>query len=164
LLAEAGIMKKLRVVVADEEPLSRNLLKSSLSYWGCDVVTVHSADEAYTALQAGNVDVCILNWEISGLNALEMCQWIRKADLKLETHIIVLTEKNSAENIRAAYLAGANDYLTKPLRVEDMRNRISTIANKVSQLNSLHWALGRLDPLECYRMDLASHAKAHNRI
>jgi phosphoserine phosphatase RsbU/P len=157
-------MKKLRVMIADEEPLSRNLLKSSLSYWGCDVVTVHSADEAYAALQAANIDVCILNWEISGLNALEMCCWIRQADLKVEPHIIVLTEKSSRENIRAAYLAGANDYLTKPLRVEDMRNRISAIADKVSQVNSLHWALGRLDPLECYRMDLASHAKAHTRI
>jgi DNA-binding response OmpR family regulator len=151
-------------MIADEEHLSRNLLKSSLSYWGCDVVTVHSADEAYTALHAGNVDVCILNWEISGLKALEMCQWIRQADLKLEPHIIVLTDKTSRENIRAAYLAGANDYLTKPLRVEDMRTRISAIASKVSQVNSLHWALGRLDPLECYRMDLASHAKVHNRI
>jgi len=157
-------MKKLRVMIADEEPLSRNLLKSSLSYWGCDVVTVHSADEAHTALQAANIDVCILNWETSGLNALEMCCWIRQADLKVEPHIIVLTEKSSRENIRAAYLAGANDYLTKPLRVEDMRNRISAIADKVSQVNSLHWALGRLDPLECYRMDLASHAKAHTRV
>ena len=157
-------MKKLRVIVADEEPLSRNILKSSLSYWGCDVVTVHSANEAYTALQAGNVDVCILNWEISGLNALQMCQWIRQADLKQDPHIIVLTETNSRENVRAAYLAGANDYLTKPLRVEDMRSRISTIANKLSEVNSLHWALGRLDPLECYRMDLASHAKAYNRV
>jgi len=157
-------MKKLRVIIADEEPLSRNLLKSSLSYWGCDVVTVHSANEAYTALRAGNVDVCILNWEISGLNALQMCQWIRQADLKQDPHIIVLTETNSRENVRAAYLAGANDYLTKPLRVEDMRSRISTIANKLSEVNSLHWALGRLDPLECYRMDLASHAKAHNRV
>ena len=156
-------MKKLRVIIADEEPLSRNLLKSSLSYWGCDLVTVHSANEAYTALQAGNVDVCILNWEISGLNALEMCHWIRQADLKQEPYIIVLTETNSRENVRAAYLAGANDYLTKPLRVEDMRSRISTIANKLSQVNSLHWALGRLDPLECYRMDLASHSKAYNR-
>jgi DNA-binding response OmpR family regulator len=157
-------MKKLKVMIADEEPLSRNLLKSSLSYWGCDVVTVHNAEEAYTALYAGNVDVCILNWQISGLNALDMCQWIRQADLKLEPHIIVLTDKSSQEHIRAAYLAGANDYLTKPFRVEDMRTRISAIASKVSQLNSLHWALGRLDPLECYRMDLASHAKAHHRI
>jgi DNA-binding response OmpR family regulator len=156
-------MKKLRVMIADEESLSRNLLKSSLSYWGCDVVTVHSANEAYTALQAGNVDVCILNWEISGLNALEMCHWIRQADLKQEPHIIVLTETSARENVRAAYLAGANDYLTKPLRVEDMRSRISTIASKLSQVNSLHWALGRLDPLECYRMDLASHSKAYNR-
>lgn len=140
------------------------MLKSSLSYWGCDVVTVHSANEAYTALQAGNVDVCILNWEISGLNALEMCHWIRQADLKQNPHIIVLTAKSSRENVRAAYLAGANDYLTKPLRVEDMRTRISAIADKVSQLSSLHFALGRLDPLECYRMDLASHAKTHSMV
>src|SRR6185503_5230530 len=138
--------------------------KSSLSYWGCDVVTVHSADEAYTALQAGNIDVCILNWEISGLNALEMCCWALRADLKVEPHSIVLTEKISQKTIRAAYLAGTNDYLTKTLRVEDMRSRISAIADKVSQVNSLHWALGRLDPLECYRMDLASHAKAHTRV
>ncbi len=151
-------------MIADEEPLSRNLLKSSLLYWGCDVVSVDDAEQARTALRAGNIDVCILNWETSVLNTLEICFWIRQADLRTELHLIVLTEKASAENIRAAYLAGANDYVTKPFRIEDMRTRISAIANKVSRVNSLHWQLGRLDPLECYRMDLASHAKAQPRI
>lgn len=159
-------MKKLRVMIADEELLSRNLLKSSLSYWGCDVVSVNDAKEARTALRAGNIDVCILNDSATGVNALELCRWIRQADLRTEPHVIVLTEDGSAESIRSAYLAGANDYLTKPFRVEDMRNRISAIASKVSRVNSLHWQLGRLDPLECYRMDLASHshAKAYSRL
>ena len=153
-------MKKLRVILADKEPLSRSLLSSSLSYWGCEVVTVHNRSEACTSLQAGNVDVCILNWELSGLNCLEMCRWIRQADLKTQPHIIVLMEKSSREDIRAAYLAGANDYLTKPIRVEEVRNRISAIATKVFQFDSVQSQLRSLDPLECYRRDLAYQAKS----
>ncbi len=152
-------MKKLKVMIADEEPLSRNLLKSSLLYWGCDLVTVADAEEARTALQAGNIDICIFDWEATRFDTLKMCSWIRQADLRTTPHVIVLTEQTSAETIRAAYMAGANDYVSKPFRVEDMRSRISAIANKVSRVNSLHWQLGRLDPLECYRMDLASHAR-----
>lgn len=157
-------MKKLRVIIADKEPLSRSLLSSSLSYWGCEVVTVQNSAQACAALQAGNVDVCVLNWELSGSNCLEMCRWIRQAELKLQPHIIVLMEKTSRENIRAAYLAGANDYLTKPLRVEEVRSRISAIARKVFQFDSVQSRLRLLDPLECYRLDLAYQAKPHSRL
>lgn len=157
-------MKKLRVMIADEESLSQTLLKASLSYWGCDVVVVQNAAEAATTLRAGNIDVCILNWELSRFNTPEICRWIRQADLRIEPHVIVLTEKGSREAVRAAYLAGADDYLTKPLRVEDVRNRISAIANKVSHVKSIHWKLGRLDPLECYRMDLAFHTRAQTTV
>lgn len=157
-------MKKLRVIIADEEPISSSLLRSSLSYWGCDVVRVHSEGEARTALQADNVDICILNWDLIGFNCLNFCHWIRQAELKREPHIIVLMEKASRESVRAAYFAGVNDYLTKPFRVEDLRSRISAVAARVSQMNSVHWQVGRLDPLECYRMDLASHIKAHSRV
>src|SRR6185437_2698459 len=80
--------KRLRVLIAEEESLSRSLLKSSLSYWCCEVRSVRSGEEAKTALLAGNVDVCILNWEISDLNALDMCRWIRQANLRTEPHII----------------------------------------------------------------------------
>lgn len=157
-------MKKLRVIIADNEPLSRSLLRSSLSYWGCDVVTVNNTGEASSALQAGNVDVCILNWKISGSMCLEMCQWIRQSDLKLQPHIIVLMETSSRASIRAAYLAGANDYLTKPFRIEEVRSRISAIASKVFQFNSVQAQLPRLDPLECYRLDLAYQAKPQTHV
>ncbi|HET9180624.1 MAG TPA: response regulator [Candidatus Angelobacter sp.] len=157
-------MKKLRVIIFDKEPVSRRLLRSSLSYWGCEVVTVQNAADACTALQAGNVDVCILNWEISGLKCLEACQRIRQSELKTQPHIIVLLEKSSRENIRAAYLAGANDYLTKPFRVEEVRSRISAIASKAFQFDSAQSQLQGLDPLECYRRDLAYQAKAQSHL
>jgi DNA-binding response OmpR family regulator len=157
-------MKKLRVIVADEEPISSSLLRSSLSYWGCDVVRVHSDDEARTALLAGNVDICILNWDLSRFNCLKFCQWIRQAELKREPHIIVLMETASRENIRAAYRAGVNDYLTNPFRVEELRSRISSVAARVSQMDSVHWQVGRLDPLECYRLNLAFHTKTCSRV
>lgn len=125
---------------------------------------MHNSAQACAALQAGNVDVCILSWELSGLNCLEMCQRIRQSELKLQPHIIVLMEKSSRENIRAAYLAGANDYLTTPLRVEEVRSRISAIASKVFQFDSVHSRLRLLDPLECYRLDLAYQAKPQSRL
>jgi DNA-binding response OmpR family regulator len=157
-------MKKLRVMLAGGEPLSRSLLKSSLASWGCDVITAQDEKQACTALNTGNIDVCILNWNDSGAYALRLCQWIRGAYLKADPHVIVLIDANSAPAIQAAYQAGANDFLTKPLRVEDVRERILAIANKISLINSLHWELGRLDPLECYRMDLASHTKARHSL
>jgi len=157
-------MKKLRILIADEESPSRTLLQTSLSYWGCEVLTVQNAEQAAAALWAGNIDVCILNWEFPAFDTPEMCRWISQAELRTKPHVIVLTETGSQETIRAAYVAGANDYLTRPLRIENLRSRISAIASRISRVNSLHWELGRFDPLECYRMDLALHARAQTRI
>lgn len=157
-------MKKLKVMIADEDPLSRNLLESSLSYWGCDVVTVHSAAQAYGVLRAGNVQVCIFKWELSAFSARKMCAWIRETELRTQPCVIVLTKNAARETIRAAYLAGANDFLAMPFQVEELRTRISAIARKASHLNSFHPELGHMDPLDYYRMDLASHSRLHARL
>lgn len=157
-------MKRLRVLIAEEESVSRNLLTSSLSYWGCDVVTVQNGEQARTALQAGNIDVCILNCDLSKMDGLEICQWMRLAELKAEPYVILLAnERDWPEKIRSAYLAGAHDFLTKPFRLEDVRDRISAIASKILKVRSMHRELGRMDPLECYRMDLAFQSKALSR-
>ena len=157
-------MSKLRVLIAEDESLSRNPLKSSLVYWGCDVVTVADGAQACLALQAGNFDLCILDWETPKLSGLELCQWIRFADLKCQPHVILLTRKNDPERIRSAYRAGANDFLTTPYRLEDLRTRIAVLAQKVSRVQTMHRELSRMDPLECYRLDLAFHAKAQSRL
>jgi DNA-binding response OmpR family regulator len=157
-------MAKLRVLIAEDDSLSRNLLKASLNYWGCDVVAVSDGGEACQALQAGPYDLCILDWDMPRMTGLELCQWIRFADLNKQPHILLLTAKNDPERIRSAYRAGANDFLTKPYRIEDLRTRITVLAQKASHVQSMHRELCRMDPLECYRQDLAYHAKSQSRI
>ncbi len=156
-------MMKLKILIADEDSVSRNLLKSSLLYWGCEVIAVEDGEQACSQLQAGNFDLCILSCKSPGINGLEICQWIRQAELKKTLYAILLTENPKQEEIRAAYLAGANDFLTKPLRLEDVRRRISAVAAKIAQVRSMYTQSRLMDPLECYRLDLALYEKAHGR-
>jgi DNA-binding response OmpR family regulator len=155
-------MTKLKILIADEEHVSRSLLKSSLLYWGCEVVAVEDGKQACTALQAADIDLCILSSKISKLSGLEVCHWIRQAELNKAPYTILITDDPRPEEIRAAYLAGASDFLTKPLRLEEVRERVRLISSRIAQVHFLHAQLGRMDPLECYRMDLAFHAKTHH--
>lgn len=157
-------MVKLRVLIADEESVSRNVLKSALLYWGCEVFAVEDGKQACAVLQAENIDLCILSWNTARLNGLEVCRWIRQAELKRMPYAILLADDPKPEEIRAAYLAGANDFLTKPLRMQDVRGRISKVAARIAQVRSMHTQLERMDPLECYRLDLALHEKTHSRV
>jgi two-component system chemotaxis response regulator CheY len=157
-------MAKLRVLIAEEESVSSTLLKSSLHYWGCEVGAVADGAQACQALQSGNFDLCILDWDTPKVSGLELCQWIRFADLKSQPHVILLTSKHDSERILSAYRAGANDFLTKPYRLEDLRTRVSILAQKISRVENMHREVSRMDPLECYRLDLAFHTKALSRL
>lgn len=158
-----GPLMKLKILIADEEAVSRNVLQSSLRYWGCEVVAVEDGEQACAALQAGNIDLCILSSKTPKLSGLEVCQWIRQAELKKTPYAILLTQNPQQEEIRSAYLAGASDFLTKPLRLKEIRGRISVLAARIAQVRSMHTRLRRMDPLECYRLDLAMYEKAHGR-
>jgi DNA-binding response OmpR family regulator len=156
-------MLTLKILIADEEPVSRNMLKTALLYWGCEVFAVEDGKQACAVLQAESIDLCILSWNTRKLTGLEVCRWIRQAELKRTPYTILLADDQQPEEIREAYLAGANDFLTKPLRMEDVRARISKVGARIAQVRSMHTQLRCMDPLECYRLDLALYQKAYSR-
>ncbi|HEX7286347.1 MAG TPA: response regulator [Candidatus Angelobacter sp.] len=153
---------KLKILIADEGPVSRSILKSSLLQWGCEVVAVEDGKKACTALLAGDIDLCILSWNTPELNGLEICHWIRQAGLHKTPYTILMTEDPQPQEMSAAYLAGADDFLTKPLRLKEVRERARLVATKTAQVRSMHAQLRRMDPLECYRLDLALHGKVQH--
>jgi len=153
---------KLNVLIADEDPVSRNVLKAALLYWGCKVMAVEDGQQACSILQGGEIDLCILGRNTAKLNGLEVCQWIRQAELPRMPHTIVLTNDARPEEISAAYLAGATDFLTRPLRLPELRERLRAVASRIARLQIMHAQWGQMDPLECYRLDLTFHNKAHN--
>lgn len=154
-------MSKLRVLVAGDSDLLNSVLKTSMVRWGYEVIAVEDGEQACLALCVGNIDLCILGTDLPKVSGLDVCKFIRQTDIKTQPFVIVITQTVSAESMRAAYRAGANDFLTTPLSLQDVKSRISGIAGRLYQLESQAMAFHRLDPIERYRRDLALHADVH---
>ena len=127
---KGSLMSGLRVLIAEDETISRKLLHASLIKWGCQVVSAANAQAACDALQAGGIDLCILDWEMPQMTGPEVCQWLRSSDLD-QSYVILLTTKNQPEDIEAGYEAGADDYMIKPFKGDDLRSRISELAQRM---------------------------------
>jgi sigma-B regulation protein RsbU (phosphoserine phosphatase) len=149
-------MRKLRVLIGSAGSNFCDVRKVALEHWGCEVISTPDGKQACAALLSGNVDLCILDWELPKMTGLAACQWIRSVNLKTQPYIVLMTEKNHREQIQAAYLAGANDFLAQPYNLEDLHFLVSTFAQKVSEKDVQSRELIHIDPLELYRRDLTS--------
>lgn len=123
-------MSRLKVLIAEDESINRKLLHASLTKWGCDVVSTVNGQDACEALREGGIDLCILDWEMPKMTGPEVCQWLRSSDLD-QSYVVLLTTKNQPEDIEAGYEAGADDYMIKPFKRDDLHSLISHLAQKM---------------------------------
>lgn len=154
-------MSNLRVLVAGDSEVLNAVLKTSLMCWGYEVITAEDGEQACLALCIGNIDLCILATDLPKVSGLKVCKFIRQCDVITQPFVIVLTSTVSTESMRSAYLAGANDFLTTPLSLRDVKSRIAGIAARLSAAQSQAQAVQTLDPIERYRRDLSLHADVH---
>jgi DNA-binding response OmpR family regulator len=126
-------MSGLRVLIAEDEAISRKLLQASLTKWGCDVVSTADGHDACEALRAGGIDLCILDWEMPRMTGVEVCEWLRSSDLDQPPYVMLLTTKKEPEDIEAGYQAGADDYFIKPFKGDELRSRISEVARSIPE-------------------------------
>ena len=117
-------MQKFKILIAEDETVSLRLMEASLTNWGHEAISANNGEQAREILRAGGIDICILDWEMPGVSGIELCQWIRAAQLVPEPHIILLTSRKEPEHIQEGYAAGANDYIVKPFNRNELRARI----------------------------------------
>src|ERR1700747_3739618 len=118
-------MSNLRVLVAGDSDVLNAVLKTSLMCWGYEVITAADGEQACLALCIGNIDLCILATDLPKVSGLKVCKFIRQCDVITQPFVILLTSTVSTESMRSAYLAGANDFLTTPLSLRDVKSRIA---------------------------------------
>ena len=138
-------MQKLRVLVAEDDPLTLKLLDKLLTTWGYEVVPVYDGETARRVLQGGGIRICILDWEMPGLNGRDLCAWIHWSDLEPVPYVILLTAKGSSQQILDGFAAGADDYITKPFEADDLRYRLAALALRVLQADAIGEEVRRLD-------------------
>lgn len=152
-------MQKLKILVAEDDPLTLTLLERLLTGWGYEVVSAHDGKSARLILQGGGVHICILDWEMPELNGRDLCEWIHLSELKPAPYVIMLTAKGTPQQICDAFASGADDYITKPFERDDLRYRVAALALRVLYADALGERAKRTDPIEMYRLDLKRFRK-----
>ncbi len=144
-------MSGLKVLIAEDEPVSRKLLSAALTQWGYDVVATADGEAARARLLAGDIDLCVLDWEMPKMTGLDVCKWVRSSGLTPAPNVILLTVKSDPKDIEAGYRAGADDYVTKPFNAPELHRRVSTFAKRKQQAETEQRRAVRTDPFELYR-------------
>jgi two-component system cell cycle response regulator len=118
----------MNVLIAEDDPTSRRILEAMLGKWGYGVVTAEDGNEALAALAAeGAPPIAILDRIMPGVDGADVCRKVRvvEAGAGRYTYLILLTVKDSKEDIVSGMEAGADDYITKPYDEQELRVRLS---------------------------------------
>jgi len=110
-----------RILVVDDEPQIRRVLRATLTAKGYEVVDARSGEEALEALRDSRFNLVLLDINMPGIGGLETCREIRASS---EVAIIMLTVHNAEADKVAALDAGADDYVTKPFSTPELLARI----------------------------------------
>ncbi len=115
------MMKRLCIMVVDDEPAIRILLKRCLEPEDYDVITASDGDSALAAMRKCQPDLVILDILMPGLDGFEVLELIRQ---RLDIPIIMLSGKQEVTTVRDALNSGADDYLRKPFHTRELVARI----------------------------------------
>src|SRR5437762_1948861 len=104
----------MHVLIVDDDPIALELLRDALADAGHDVACAGGGQEALDRLAKDEFQVLITDWQMPGLDGIELCQAVRRGGAGGYVYVILLTAHGSvAERIRGLS-AGADDFMTKP--------------------------------------------------
>jgi DNA-binding response OmpR family regulator len=146
----------MKILVAEDQSVSRHILTGNLRKWGYDVVAVEDGTRAWEALQKEDApQLAILDWLMPGMDGIEICRCIRQSQRACPVYLILLTARRGQEDKILGLQAGADDYITKPFDREELRARVQVgirvldlqgaLAQRVRQLEE---ALARVKTLQ----------------
>ena len=115
------MIKRLCIMVVDDEPGVRKLLKRCLEPEGYDVITASDGDSALAAMRKCQPDLVVLDILMPGLDGFDVLELIRQ---RSDIPIIMLSGKQEVTTVRDALISGADDYLRKPFHIRELVARI----------------------------------------
>jgi two-component system cell cycle response regulator len=111
----------MRILIADDESHSGNLLAALVQPWGYEPVVVHDGLAALEALNAPDAPpLALLDWKMPGLDGIEVCRAVRKADQPYG-YLILVTGLGGRQQMLEGLEAGADEFLTKPVEPAELK-------------------------------------------
>ena len=115
----------MRILLAEDDLTSRSMLTAILKKWGYDPVVSEDGINAWEELKKPDAPkLAILDWNMPGLDGLEVCRRLRKNETTDSGYVILLTGRGEKSDIVLGLEAGANDYIAKPFDNAELLARI----------------------------------------
>ena len=134
-----------RILVVDDEPQIRRVMRTTLVAQGYSVADARTGEEALDALRKERFDLVLLDLNMPGIGGFETCRLIRGSS---EVAIVVLSVRSAERDKVEALDAGADDYITKPFSVPELLARIRASLRRVPLSGDLLHRVIHLDDVE----------------
>ena len=124
----------MRILIVDDSRIMRNIVKNTLTALRYPGTFLEAADgdEAWSVLEAEEVSLLLLDWNIPGLNGLELVKKLRATAKFQGLPIIMITSQAAKYNVIEAVKAGVNDYLVKPVKEEALEEKLRRVIGRPS--------------------------------
>ena len=134
----------MKVLVVDDEPITRFVLEKHIQSLGHEVMTCEDAELALEAYQQTFYPLIIVDLGLPGMDGFELCRRLRNFPQRDRSMILAVTGYDQMEDLHEALNAGADDYLSKSAPKEQLQARLTIIERQLVHLTQRKWAeLGR---------------------
>lgn len=129
----------MKVLVADDSATNRRVIEIAVELQGHELLSVSDGCAAWAAFEDEHPRLVILDWQMPGLDGLEVCRRIRSSPYARDTFVLMVTGRSEGEDVASALDAGADDYLFKPFTPPLIVARLVIAERRISQ-NDARWA------------------------
>ena len=123
-------MKKYRLVIIDDHFDILEILKYNLVNEGYEVKMFFNAVDALKYINADNTDLLITDWMLPEMDGLELCRNLKMSQSTRDIPLVMLTGKSDEIDAVTALEVGAEDYITKPIRIKELLSRVKKILRR----------------------------------
>jgi len=118
----------MRILVAEDDAVTRKLLESTLGRLGLDVIAAADGNAAWNALETlkgkDAPELAVLDWMMPGLEGIQVLRRLRTTPGFELLYVILLTARTDKEDVAYGLAAGANDYIAKPFDPSELEARV----------------------------------------
>lgn len=114
----------MRVLLAEDETITRRTVERHLTSWGHDVVAAADGQEAIEAYERSEFDLIISDWDMPRMAGIDVVRRIRAVQGRQFVYVMMLTGRDDSNDIVEGLDAGADDYLSKPFKKDELRARL----------------------------------------
>ncbi len=132
-------MSKVSVLVVDDAPFIRDLVKKSLRnhFPGIHIEEAVNGRKAQQMLGKQDFDLILCDWEMPELSGLELLSWCRSEERLKTTPFVMVTSRGDKENVVQAIQAGVSDFIGKPFSSEQLISKVQKALSKAGKLQAL---------------------------